>query len=118
MKNTDTNKVRNLLLKREQLLTDRLNRIKTDLYHQKQAVDPDFEEQAIERENEEVLIALLHEVESELADISFAVKRLENNTYLLCKCCGDAIPSQRLEAIPTASLCIDCSERAALSQVW
>lgn len=103
------------LSERESLLIDRLYRIKTDLYHQKQAVDPDFEEQAQECENDEVLGALMSEVENEIESIRFAFKRLDESAYEKCRLCGHPIPRQRLEAIPTASLCIDCSEIEALT---
>ena len=46
------------LAERETIPTDRLQRIKTDLYHQKQAADPDFETLVTLQENGEALAAL------------------------------------------------------------
>ena len=47
-----------------------------------------------------------------LADIDSALKRIDEGTYGTCVSCGQEIPVQRLEAYPTASLCIDCKRRA------
>jgi RNA polymerase-binding protein DksA len=47
-----------------------------------------------------------------LADIDSALQRIDDGTYGTCVNCGQEIPVQRLEAHPTASLCIDCKRRA------
>ena len=43
-----------------------------------------------------------------LAEIDAALKRIDDATYGICTNCGKAIPSERLEARPWATLCIDC----------
>jgi len=45
-----------------------------------------------------------------LADVVAALGRMDAGTYGVCGRCGAEIPSQRLEAVPTASLCIQCKE--------
>lgn len=45
-----------------------------------------------------------------LADVLAALKRIEDGTYASCARCGAEIPPDRLEAVPTASLCIQCKE--------
>ncbi|HLP42627.1 MAG TPA: TraR/DksA C4-type zinc finger protein [Fibrobacteria bacterium] len=48
--------------------------------------------------------------------IEEALDRVRNGTFGLCKKCGKIIPKARLEAVPTAKMCIDCKsaqERAA-----
>lgn len=40
--------------------------------------------------------------------IDEAVKRLDNDDYGYCEACGAEIGLRRLEARPTATLCIDC----------
>jgi RNA polymerase-binding protein DksA len=47
-----------------------------------------------------------------LADIDSALQRIDDGSYGTCVNCGREIPVQRLEAHPTASLCIDCKRRA------
>ena len=45
-----------------------------------------------------------------LEDVRAALARLEAGTYGTCTRCGAQIPAGRLEAVPTASLCIQCKE--------
>ena len=44
-----------------------------------------------------------------IADIDRALEKLREGTYGFCDRCGDAIPPQRLEALPAAALCVSCS---------
>ncbi len=37
-----------------------------------------------------------------------ALQRIEAGTYGVCERCGQAIPAERLEAFPTAALCVPC----------
>ena len=43
-----------------------------------------------------------------LAEIDAALRRIEDGTYGTCTNCGKRIPEERLEALPWATLCIDC----------
>lgn len=45
-----------------------------------------------------------------LDDVRSAIARFEAGTYGVCVRCSKDIPSARLEAVPTASLCIQCKE--------
>ena len=40
--------------------------------------------------------------------IDSALSRIEQNKYGLCIKCGKKIPQERLEAIPSALLCVEC----------
>jgi DnaK suppressor protein len=44
-----------------------------------------------------------------LEDIDSALARIEDGTYGICTNCGKQIGEERLEALPWASLCIDCA---------
>ena len=46
-----------------------------------------------------------------LAAIDAALERIENGTFGTCTNCGNPIDEERLEAIPYATLCIDCRRR-------
>ncbi|WP_071873222.1 TraR/DksA family transcriptional regulator [Atopomonas hussainii] len=72
----------------------------------------DFAEQASERENDEVLNALLLETEQALIDVQHAQERLASGEYGCCKACGEDIQAARLEAMPLAELCIACAQKA------
>ncbi len=57
----------------------------------------------------EELSSQLAEVESrELVSIASALKKLKDNKYGLCEECEKYIPLTRLQALPYASLCINC----------
>jgi RNA polymerase-binding transcription factor DksA len=40
-----------------------------------------------------------------------ALAGVRDGTYGICRACGDRIPRRRLEALPTATLCVTCQER-------
>jgi RNA polymerase-binding transcription factor DksA len=43
-----------------------------------------------------------------LAEIDAALARLDEGSYGRCETCGEAIPLERLEAIPHARTCVGC----------
>ncbi len=46
-----------------------------------------------------------------LTEIDGALGRIENGTYGVCQRCGNSIGDERLEALPWATLCIDCKRK-------
>ncbi len=58
-----------------------------------------------ERGEVETLVSQLREA---LADVELALSKIDANRYGLCDSCGSPISAARLEAIPTAKLCITC----------
>lgn len=46
-----------------------------------------------------------------LAQVERALSRIEDGTYGVCARCGARIAEARLEAVPSAELCISCKER-------
>lgn len=73
---------------------------------------PDSAEQAGERQNDEVLQALLLEAEQGQVQVMQAQLRLRSGTYGLCQRCGLDIAPARLQALPTAGFCLGCAELA------
>ena len=69
----------------------------------------DWSEQAVERENDEVLVELVREGKEELEQIKLAFMRMDKGHYGTCVTCGAAINPQRLNAMPMATLCIKCA---------
>ncbi len=49
--------------------------------------------------------------EQVLAEIDAALKRIDDGTYGICTNCGQSIAAERLEAVPWATLCIDCKRK-------
>ena len=72
----------------------------------------DSAEQAGERQNDEVLQALLIEAEEGQAQAAQAKQRLSGGSYGLCQRCGAAIAPARLQALPTAAFCLGCADLA------
>lgn len=96
----------------EQLLAEYSQRaaaIRRDLA---QAHDADFAEQAVERQNDEVLDALLAEAEAGMRLVGLARLRLAEGSYGLCQRCGEAISPARLQALPAAEYCLNCADKA------
>jgi len=47
---------------------------------------------------------------TELESVRAALTRLEAGTYGICARCSSDIPQQRMEAVPTANLCVQCKQ--------
>jgi RNA polymerase-binding protein DksA len=45
-----------------------------------------------------------------LEEIRSALARMDADTYGVCTTCGAEIPAARLEAVPSASLCMTCKQ--------
>lgn len=54
--------------------------------------------------------ALVRNTRQVLAQVRAALERLDSGTYGKCERCGREIGARRLEALPYATLCIDCQE--------
>ena len=66
------------------------------------------EEEATETLELEKRLALENRLRQELAGIEHALEKYKNGTYGLCDNCGQPIAPERLEALPQASLCVNC----------
>lgn len=67
--------------------------------------DADIASDTIDR----TLLNSLGEVDqNRLAMINRALDRINQGTYGLCLLCGKEIPSERLEVLPYAALCVSC----------
>ena len=71
------------------------------------------EEEAAETLELEQRLALERRIKDELARVEHALSKFENGTYGLCEDCGQPIDPARLEALPQASLCMQCKAQQA-----
>jgi DnaK suppressor protein len=53
--------------------------------------------------------ALVRQARRHLSEIDAALDRVAAGTYGLCETCGQPIPVARLEARPTARVCVHCA---------
>lgn len=97
--------VRAVLRSRLDQLTKRVGAIESDL---RRAGHQDWEEQAIERENDQVLEGLDAASRGEAEQILAALRRIRDGRYGTCVKCGEAIAAARLTAMPTAETCVRC----------
>ncbi len=99
-------------------LRTRLETLATEYTARAEAIERDlsrehaqsFSEQATERQNDMVLQGLLADARVSIQEVQQALERLDNGTYGECGKCGEPINSARLEALPAASLCINCAD--------
>ncbi len=103
--------IRRKLIDRRDEIKGRLNKVDQDILHTDGAPSPDSGEQAVERENDDVLEALGGLARSELEKINSALERIERNEYGKCTLCKKAIAAERLKAIPFAERCINCADK-------
>jgi len=71
------------------------------------------EEEATEALELEKRLALEQRMKEQLAKIEHSLRKFEEGTYGLCDNCGRPIDPDRLEALPYASLCLDCKAKQA-----
>lgn len=104
---SDNQKIAKRLRARLAELLGRANVIEDDL---RQPLDANFSDQAIDLADDEALAGVDDVLRSEIHDIRLALLRIENGSYGQCTSCGGPINPARLEALPTAGLCIACAE--------
>jgi DnaK suppressor protein len=100
---------------REQLSAER-ERVREQLRHlghdgDRAGFDENFADSGqvtAERGEVEALVASLLDA---LEDVDRALGKLDTNGYGLCESCGDAIAEARLQAMPTARMCIACASK-------
>ena len=75
------------------------------------SADQHLADTATETVEREIGSTLEEHDERLLVAIDAALQRIENGTYGKCVNCGAPIPEERLEAMPWATLCIDCKRK-------
>jgi RNA polymerase-binding transcription factor DksA len=106
---TDTAAIKSRLEARHAELSQRLARVDADQRHQDEPLVQDFEEQANQTGNDEVLGAIGDSVRTELSQIDAALGRLAAGHYGECAACGKTIEAARLTAVPYALRCTACA---------
>ena len=96
-------------------LTEELDRTRTRIQDES-ANFPDPTDRATQ-ESEIALELRTRDRESKLINkIDMAMAQIENREYGYCEACGAEIGIRRLEARPTATLCIDCKSLAEIKE--
>jgi DnaK suppressor protein len=66
------------------------------------------EEEATETLELEKRLTMENRIRQEIASVEHALEKIEKGTYGRCENCGQAIAPERLEALPQATLCMNC----------
>ncbi|MEZ5419715.1 MAG: TraR/DksA family transcriptional regulator [Vicinamibacterales bacterium] len=98
--------IRSDLERRLHTLSRRVDRISDDL---RRTADRDWQERAIELQNDDVLEGLDDASRAEAAAIQAALRRIDAGTYGQCARCGRAVGDARLQALPFATTCVTCA---------
>lgn len=69
------------------------------------------EEEATETSELEKRLALEKRTRDQLTAVDHAIEKFEQGTYGSCDKCGKPIDPERLEALPQASLCLECKSK-------
>lgn len=107
---TDHASHRRQLLRRLQDLGVRLENIEDAL---ESHADPKWDDQAVEREDDEVLEKLGVSGQQEIRQIRAALERMRDGTYGTCTRCGEKISEDRLETLPATPFCRKCAREVA-----
>ncbi|MDF1874000.1 TraR/DksA C4-type zinc finger protein [Vannielia sp.] len=98
------------LLDRLKELDSRLHDIDAELVSHTNA---DWDEMAVEREEDEVLEGQGNQGQAEIAAIRAALARIKEGEYGFCTKCGVAIAEERLDLLPHTPFCARCAREVA-----
>lgn len=103
---SDFSKVRAELEAKLAELNERATEIDDDL---SEAPDADWDENAIDSEQDEVLEQVGKATNEEIAQIKRALAQIDAGSYGVCTKCATIIDAERLEALPFSTRCVKCS---------
>lgn len=109
------NGLKEILIKRRDALRKALAGDLSLLKELRQQTSGDVVDAALDTAQDEIS-SQLAEVESrELANIENALEKMRDGEYGVCEGCSNAIPMARLQALPYATMCIQCQREAEKS---
>ena len=113
--------IRSLLKAEEKRLRDELAQIETEAQtteaHREGSPFGKREEEATESSDLEKRLAMEKRIGGAMTEIEHALHKLDEGTYGKCDVCGKTISPERLEALPQASVCVDCKAKGAKGKV-
>ncbi len=97
------------LQQQEKVLLEHIDEEKENL--QGFATNPDRSDLAQSYDMRQRRSAMFASLENQLEQVREALIRLDEGTYGNCENCGEPILPARLQAMPQATLCINCQEK-------
>ena len=92
-------------------LRERINRYTAHQHRDDGPLEADFAEQAIQRQNDEVVDGLDIEARAELKQVQHALDRIDEGEGDTCEVCGEVINPDRLKVLPQTTVCFACADR-------
>jgi DnaK suppressor protein len=111
MNKKDREKFIRLILEERRRKLDVLGRHQGTLDEIKGTRAAEYEEEVTLSDDKEYLSKLIEQQTRGLEEINHALEKVLDGTYGLCERCRKPINRERLEAIPTAILCLDCKRQ-------
>ncbi len=105
-------KMRKRLKKQQNVLTERVED-EREKASPNSIANPDRADLASDYSYRARRLSMVEQLEEQLDETTEALKRIEEGTYGRCANCGNSIMPERLEALLSAELCIDCQRSEA-----
>jgi len=99
-----------LVLKERERILRGLSNVQEDLEETSEETLIEEIDKAFSSEGRELLSSFIDRHTEGLEAVNQALERIKEGTYGICVRCGKEISEERLEAIPTASLCLSCQQ--------
>jgi RNA polymerase-binding protein DksA len=109
-KQIELDTIRNRLHKESKVLDTRI-KVEKERASPNSLANPDRSDLANDYAYRARRLSMLEQLEDQLEEIKKAIQRMENGTYGQCTNCGEPILPERLDALPSAPLCINCQRR-------
>ena len=110
----DLEQRRKRLRKKQKVLKERVE-VESQRAKPSQLANPDRADMAYDYAYRSRRLSLLEQLEDQLAEVNKALERIEDGSYGICTNCGKNILPERLEALPSAELCIDCQRQEGVA---
>ena len=107
---TPIERLRRALFARRRALLHQVEHVDEDLRHLDENVEIELEDEAQEENISRLLAGLDERAKAEIDAIDAALTRIAAGDYGRCEDCGERIPVERLEALPTTTSCLQCAE--------
>ena len=104
-------KLRTILTTRREALVKALAGDNSLLNEMSQQASGDVIDFALDTASDELFSKLAEAESRELAQIQYALEKMDEGNYGKCEACNSNIPLARLEALPYATLCINCKRK-------
>jgi RNA polymerase-binding protein DksA len=82
----------------------------TDTTDVEVSVDEGFADSAQATAERSEQLSMIEQQQAVYQEVLAALARMEEGTFGKCERCGQDIPIERLEALPTARLCLSCKQ--------